>query len=807
LTDNTASEDRPLQALPRGVKLNGFVIEGLIRQSALSILYQGLEVSSGRAVLIKEFFPLDAAVRQARSSAETSGLKVLPRSRQQEPMFKAGLALFQRQARLLGGIRHPHIVRVEKLLQAHNTSYLVMPKVAGRPLSALLDHMASQMDGPAVRAVLLPVLSALGTVHKAGFLHRDVTPDNVLLQENGAPLLLDFSASLPLDSQDPIHDAFAESALLTPGYAPLEQYWQGGEETPATDFYGLAALAYSLITGKAPLDALTRAHGDGALSLVTYAADHMPGRYPPGLLRALEWGLALQVSDRPQTADSFAKALQQDDWQWPQGQAEAALLSSLMQTETELPQDSEDKSVEEEEKGEATETPSFDGIEAAPTVKIDRIASLPPLTESEKDFLTTHTETHQASPPHFEPQQPVPPQQKQPLRPWLFLGGILGLCAVFFLSWPFLKSEWGVDRRILAVVKAMTGDPWIVDPKGGGDAKTITEAMEFAFDHSLFHIQPGRYEESLQIDKMSFTFQGMGESPKDVQIRPANSPCLVAQTAQSLVLRNLHMRNSIHRQAARDKENGDASEPQMDVTAQDCLLLQGGKAILEKVSIASETGSAVRVGQGAALTFTEGEIGAARGFGLELRQAGAVALSKVEIHHAGKSGVLVQEGGPVLLSKIKVSLSKQAGLVISSGAVTVEKSELVQNRRVGLEVRGPLADVTITENRLADNAQAGMYLHEGAKGTFLGNHIEGNRYSGIVIDKDVEADIQANIILSNREHGVLLLPQAEGRLQANEIRLNRFYGIAQSQKADTEIADNIVEGNEKGEIQEGLAPL
>ena len=148
------------------------------------------------------------------------------------------------------------------------------------------------------------LLGAIKTIHDEGYLHRDISLDNIQIQDNGLPVLLDFgSARRSIGS---VSDE--TETMLRPGYAPIEQYTDDNEseQGPWTDIYALGAVLHTLIVGSPPPVSVVRSIQDGYQPL---AHRHLPG-YSPSLLQAVDKALALKMEDRPQTIDEFAALIE-----------------------------------------------------------------------------------------------------------------------------------------------------------------------------------------------------------------------------------------------------------------------------------------------------------------------------------------------------------------------------------------------------------------------------------------------------------------------------------------------------------------
>jgi serine/threonine protein kinase len=236
-------------ALPGGFRIHWYEIEHVLGQGGFGITYLAHDMNLDQQVAIKEYLPTELATRSADST-------VHPMTDGHVETFAWGLSRFVTEAQTLAKFRHPNIVRVMSVFEQNNTAYMIMEYEAGRTLGSAL-HRNEFRDETSVRALLLAILDGLELVPAAGFIHRDIKAENVLVPEDGSLVLLDFgSARQALGSE-----TRALTALVTPGYAPFEQYGGSKDDDrqgPWTDIYGLGATIYGIVTGTGPLDAMVR---------------------------------------------------------------------------------------------------------------------------------------------------------------------------------------------------------------------------------------------------------------------------------------------------------------------------------------------------------------------------------------------------------------------------------------------------------------------------------------------------------------------------------------------------------------------
>lgn len=295
----TASEhSRPTArnhvALPVGYQLQEYTIEALLGTGGFGLTYLARDNNLQCQVAIKEYLPNDLAVRAA-------GQTVCARTESDTHGYRIGLDGFLAESRVLAGFRHPNIVRVTRFFEANNTAYMVMDYERGEPLRDWLKQ-----HGPIGEAQLLkmfvPLLEGLDVVHKAHVLHRDIKPANIYVRaEDGSLVLLDFGAARYARSDD----SRSLTSIVTPGFAPFEQYHTHGAQGPWSDLYAFGGVLYWMVTGEKPLEAPSRVRKDAMPSALALAG----GRYSERLLRAIDWALTPDEVNRPKSVSQLKAVL------------------------------------------------------------------------------------------------------------------------------------------------------------------------------------------------------------------------------------------------------------------------------------------------------------------------------------------------------------------------------------------------------------------------------------------------------------------------------------------------------------------
>lgn len=312
-----AEPDSHPNALPLHTMLLEYRLESVLGAGGFGITYLALDTLLQKHVAIKEYIPDELALRALDGS-------VVPVNTDSAYNYQWGLKRYLDEARTLARFDHPNIVRASRYFEANGTGYMVMDYVKGEPLGASLRN-APLPEESRIKQILLSLLDGLEVVHREGFLHLDIKPGNIVIGNDGAPVLLDFGAA-----RQAIGDAMQRGAsILTPGYSPPEQYARNGRQGPWSDIYSLAGVFYRAVTSEHPLDAKSRLRRDNVEKKLGAART----RYSGPLIAAIEWGLALDTRRRPQNVEEWRRAVLrsgQSDGGMPRVASEALRSGKLL---------------------------------------------------------------------------------------------------------------------------------------------------------------------------------------------------------------------------------------------------------------------------------------------------------------------------------------------------------------------------------------------------------------------------------------------------------------------------------------------
>ncbi len=293
--DLAENEKKYPVALRAGTVLNDrYIVGRVLGQGGFGITYLAWDTQLEAKVAIKEFMPNEIATRIGTT------VSVAVESRSED--FTYGSERFQEEARTLAKfIGNPNIAAVTSYFDENDTSYFVMDYIEGISFKTYIANHGGKVSVEDTLNVMIPVLRALTAVHQEGFIHRDVTPDNIYITKDGMVKLLDFgSARYSIGDKSKSLDV-----ILKVGYAPKEQYIRRSRQGPFTDVYSCAACFYAALTGFLPPEALERLDHDELVPVSQCGVD-----IPEYLDKAILKGLAVQPEDRFQSAEEFLEAIE-----------------------------------------------------------------------------------------------------------------------------------------------------------------------------------------------------------------------------------------------------------------------------------------------------------------------------------------------------------------------------------------------------------------------------------------------------------------------------------------------------------------
>lgn len=280
---------------PRTILAGKYILGRVLGQGGFGITYLAWDINLKTKLAIKEYLPQSIVTRVPGDR------DVITYKESLSDQFDYGLEKFLQEARTLARfIDHHHIVSVRDFFRESNTAYLVMNYLEGKTLKEHLEQNSAPLSYSQIHQLFSPLLDALEDIHRAGILHRDISPDNIYLRRDGKLVLIDFGAA----RQAIDHKGSGISVIVKPGFTPEEQCRREGKQGPWTDIYALAASMYWVMTGQKPPESLDRLASDTLISPSDQGVV-IPADAEKALLKAL----SVKSANRYKTAGDFKAAL------------------------------------------------------------------------------------------------------------------------------------------------------------------------------------------------------------------------------------------------------------------------------------------------------------------------------------------------------------------------------------------------------------------------------------------------------------------------------------------------------------------
>lgn len=239
---NEGTEDFVDELKPGTQLMHGqYTIESFLNAGGFGITYLARD-SLDRKIVIKECFP-GAFCRRSRSIVQA-------RSRAHQNELQSIVRLFVQEAKSLAKLNHPNIVGVHQVFEDNDTAYMALDFVEGRDMLDTLDDPEATMTPGQIKRMLIDVLGAVQFIHDQDILHRDISPDNILIDPNGNPVLIDFGAAREQATKQ--SRVLSALRVVKDGYSPQEFYIAGSEQNASSDLYALGASFYHFIKGGMP---------------------------------------------------------------------------------------------------------------------------------------------------------------------------------------------------------------------------------------------------------------------------------------------------------------------------------------------------------------------------------------------------------------------------------------------------------------------------------------------------------------------------------------------------------------------------
>lgn len=295
--NNAVNNNVSHQLLAGSVLMGKYLVGKVLGEGGFGITYIGWDLILDRKVAIKEFYPQGIVNRELTHHSTVVSCIGKEEFIEKE---KEGFIKEAKTMAKLGNI--PGIVTMHDVFAQNGTVYIVMDYVEGKTLKAYVKENGNRLSAKTAISLLKPIFGALQKIHEKGLIHRDISPDNIMLRPDGTAVLLDFGAARQMS----VAGERSLTVNLKHGYAPMEQYQTRGVQGPWTDVYALSATIYRLITGRVPPSAADRIIEDDLPLPSTLGSDILPRQE-----EALMKGLAIRTADRTLNISELWEGLSQ----------------------------------------------------------------------------------------------------------------------------------------------------------------------------------------------------------------------------------------------------------------------------------------------------------------------------------------------------------------------------------------------------------------------------------------------------------------------------------------------------------------
>lgn len=348
------------KCLPVDTILHGrYLLGSVLGEGGFGITYIAFDLVAQGAVAIKEYFPVGLASRDVEAA---SGQQVLVMPGEAGMHFRNGLRRFSQEAENLSRFQElPGIVAIRDFFSENGTAYLVMDFIEGQSLKQYMqwyqrDKGGEPMEYTVALALMEPVMGSLAQIHGAGIIHRDVSPDNILVDKEGQVTLIDFGAARAEVSM-PVYRSV--TVMVKHGYAPEEQYRTHGSQGPWTDVYALSATLYHMISGTLPMEAVERLYRDELIPLKKLT---LPAPVPEEISDVIEKGMSVRAENRYQGMEEMYQALKEARKQEAERQAREE--EARRQEAERQAQEKAERNAAQEQPGEAAQDQAERGKES-----------------------------------------------------------------------------------------------------------------------------------------------------------------------------------------------------------------------------------------------------------------------------------------------------------------------------------------------------------------------------------------------------------------------------------------------------------
>jgi serine/threonine-protein kinase len=766
--------------LPAGTLLaNGrYQLQQVLGQGGFAITYLALDTQLKRTVAIKELCP-QGCIRDAHN--QVAPITLPP------DQFAQIRQRFVEEAQLVAQLNHPGIVRIYDVFQQNNTGYMVMEYLHGETLGAKLKRAGGVLPVDEAVDYILQVCDALEVVHRAGYIHRDIKPDNIIHCADGRLVLIDFGAARHFVA----NQTATYTVMLTPSYAAPEQYSSAGRLDPRTDIYGLAATLYHLITGVPPLPALDRTSG------FDLPPPHLvEPKVGEALSRAIQQGLSMRMDERPASVAEFAQLIQsalKEDLQpapkpSPAKSSSASKSSSSKSSSASKSSSSKSSSASKSSSSKSSSASKSSSSKSSSAPKSSSAqsppASVPLPAQSPPASVPPPAQSPPASvpPPAQSPPASVPPPAQSPPMPqpsrhasawesvWEWIQENAWLVSLILLFTLFLIARPFVSELI---------SPTVVELSPEDTQETIIKAFERIRPEGTIRLESGSY----YIDKNIVI-------KKPLKLIGISGSVLVATNHKSLIFRaegDSQVQNITFQNTAIRVEKG-------DVTIINCKSLAGN---VDYSAIQATSSALVRAENcvvrgylhgiyaegNATLKAYNNTCEGNKQVGIALFDSAQGEVSGNACRNNGIHGIVAHEQSRLVAKNNTCEGNKQVGIALFGSAQGEVEGNACRNNGIHGIYADKQSRLVAKNNTCEGNKQVGIALFGSAQGEVEGNACRNNGIHGIYADKQSRLVAKNNTCEGNKQVGIALFGSAQGEVEGNICRNNGYHGIAANEQS------------------------
>jgi parallel beta-helix repeat protein len=706
--------------LPAGTLLaNGrYQLQQVLGQGGFAITYLALDTQLKRTVAIKELCP-QGCIRDAHN--QVAPITLPP------DQFAQIRQRFLEEAQLVAQLNHPGIVRIYDVFQQNNTGYMVMEYLHGETLGAKLKRAGGVLPVDEAVDYILQVCDALEVVHHAGYIHRDIKPDNIIHCEDERLVLIDFGAARHFVA----NQTATYTVMLTPSYAAPEQYSSAGRLDPRTDIYGLAATLYHLITGVPPLPALDRTSG------FDLPPPHLvEPEVGEALSDAILQGLAMRMDERPASVAEFAQLINE-------------ALEEDLQPPASVPSSAQPPPA-------YVSPPAQSPPASVPSSVQPPPASVPPPAQSPPASVP---------PPAQSPPMPQPSRHASAWKSVWLAGSISAVVVILFLiARPFVSELIS---------------PTVIELSPEDTQETIIKAFERIRAGGTIRLESGSYyiDTDIVIEKpiklvgvsgsvsfgtyhKSLIFRAEGDS--QVQYISFQNTAIRVEKGDVAISRCNFTAGGANYSAIKATKTA-------SVRVEECVIrgyLRGifadGNAVLKAYNNICESH---------------------KQSGISLFGSAQGEVSGNTCRNNRYDGIYADEQSRLVARNNTCEGNKECGIALMEYAQGEVENNACRNNGIDGIAAHEQSRLVARNNTCEGNKQGGISLFGSAQGEVSGNTCRNNSYHGIAASQQSRLVARNNTCEGNRYSGISLFGSAQGEVSGNICRNNGLHGIAANEQS------------------------